>query len=57
MNQIADPELNKRIVKVQFEARKLNELEREGKGFELMKTLKVIELGVQLAQARLAELP
>jgi hypothetical protein len=58
MSPIAtDKELGEFCAKAQFEARKISELVREGKWYDLMKTLSRIEISVQLAQQRLAELP
>ena len=52
-----DAELSYYTSRTQSEARKINELERDGKGYELMKTLQRIEIAVQMAQKRLVELP
>lgn len=52
----ADAELSEYTLIVYSNARKINELAREGKGFELMKALQRIEIASQLAQKRLTEL-
>jgi hypothetical protein len=58
MSPIAtDKELGELCAKAQFEARKISQQIRDGMGYDLMKTLHRIELSVQLAQQRLAELP
>ena len=58
MNPIpTDMELDRALAKMHLDDRKVDELRREGKGYELMKALKRVELASQLAQARLAELP
>jgi hypothetical protein len=58
MNPIpSDVELDLALAKLKVDERKIDEQRREGRGYELMKTLKRIELESQLAQARLAELP
>lgn len=58
MNPIpSDPELDRAMLKMHLDDRKIDELRREGRGYQLMQALKRIELASQLAQARLAELP
>jgi hypothetical protein len=58
MSPIAtDKELGELCSKAQFEARKISQQLRDGMGYDLMKTLSRIEISVQLAQQRLAELP
>jgi hypothetical protein len=58
MNPIpSDVELDHALAKLKVDERKIDEQRREGRGYDLMKTLKRIELESQLAQARLAELP
>jgi hypothetical protein len=58
MNPIpSDVELDQALAKLKVDERKIDEQRREGRGYELMKTLKRIELACRLAQARLAELP
>lgn len=58
MNPIpTDMELDRALAKMHLDTRKVNELRRDGKGYQLMQALKRIELASQLAQARLAELP
>jgi hypothetical protein len=58
MNPIpSDVELDLALAKLKVDERKIDEQRREGRGYDLMKTLKRIELESQLAQARLAELP
>ena len=53
---INDYELTDYILKLQQDARALNYLEREGQGYELMKSLHRMEVAAQLAQRRLAEI-
>jgi hypothetical protein len=53
----SDVELDQALAKLKVDERKIDEQRREGRGYDLMKTLKRIELESQLAQARLAELP
>jgi hypothetical protein len=58
MNPIpSDVELDSALVKMHLDDRKVDELRREGKCYQLMQALKRIEIASQLAQARLAELP
>ena len=58
MNPIpSDPELDSALVKLRLDSRRMDELRREGRGYQLMQALKRIELASQLAQARLSELP
>jgi hypothetical protein len=58
MNPIpSDVELDQALAKLKVDERKIDEQRREGRGYDLMKTLKRIEMESQLAQARLAELP
>jgi hypothetical protein len=58
MNLVStDKELGEFASKVTLEARKINELIREGRGYDLMKTANRLEIAVQLLQQRLAELP
>lgn len=53
---INDYELTDLVLKLQQEARGLNYLEREGQGYDLMKSLHRMEIAAQLAQKRLAEI-
>ena len=58
MNPIpSDPELDSALVKLRLDSRRMDELRREGRGYQLMQALKRVELASQLAQARLSELP
>ena len=58
MNPIpSDVELDLALAKLKVDERTIDEQRREGRGYDLLKTLKRIELAAQLAQKRLAELP
>lgn len=56
MNTINDLELCEHVLKIVLTARKLEELERDGKGNELFWALEKIGMAAKLAQYRLMEI-